>query len=247
MDIKQLHYEFKLECNKIDSNDRPDLLPAEVDAYLNKGIWLWVKARYGSLQPVRGFETDQLRISNLASLHIKSPELQAGITPSSLGNGIYEVNLSNLAYDYFVLTRARVDIAKDGCTSSNDLIKVIETDDRADLRFIKPSYTWRRINARFGKSSDGSLSQSLYLDTGNEFTISTVYIDYIKQPNTVFLGTYDRTNIGLGSSTTAVQCDVHESFHPEIITLARQEFERDINTQLPQLTIQKTKTELINN
>lgn len=248
--ISQLHYEFKLEANKIDSNDRPDLLPAEIDAYLNKAIWLFVKSRYGSTQPLRGFETDQLRISNLASLHVKSPELQPVITPSSLNNGIYEVKLTTptLSYNYLALTRARVNMGKDGCTSSNELIKVVETDDRSDIRFIKPSYTWKRINARFGKSSDGSNNQSLYLDTGNDFTISGVYVDYLKYPNTVFLGGYDRTSIGLGSSTTATECDIDSAFHPEIVSLAVQELTKDLrDPQAYQIIKDKTTSEFINN
>lgn len=250
MTIAQLHHEFKLEANKIDSNDRPDLLPAEIDAYLNKAIWLFVKSRYGSETPKRGFETDQLRISNLASLHVKSPELQPVITPSSLNNGIYEVKLTTptLSYNYLALTRARVNIAKSGCTSTNDLIKVIETDDRANLRFIKPSYTWKRINARFGKSSDGSNNQSLYLDTGSDFTISNVYIDYLKYPNTVYLGSYDRSLIGLTTSNTPVQCDIDSAFHPEIVSLAVQELNRDLrDPQSYQISRDKTTKEFLNN
>lgn len=246
MTITQLHYELGLELNKIDSNDRPDLLPAEKDAYLNRAINRWLIARYGSEQPKRGFETDQLRISNLASLHVKSPELQAAIVPSSLGSGIYEVDLSSLTYPYFVLTRARVDIADNTCTVSKEEVKVVETDDRNNIRFLEPSFTWKRVNARFGKSSNAADTQSLYLDTNNKFTITNVYLDYIKKPNTVFIGTYDRTPIGLGNSTTPVECDIDSSFHPEIVTLARLEVERDLFNQMPQLTISQSQFDKIN-
>lgn len=243
--IQQLHYELKLELNKIDSNDRPDLLPAEIDAYLNRGIWRWFVSRYGSEKPKKGFETNQLRISNLASLHVKSPELQVAITPTSLGSGIYEVKLSSLTYDYFVLTRARTDITKSNCTHSKDTVKIVETDDDNTIRFLKPSFIWKRVNARFGKSSDGTANQSIYFDTGSDFTISSVYLDYIKKPNQVFLGTYDRTNIGLGSALTAVECDIDSNFHYEIVSMARQEIERDIY-QDPKLTIRQTEFDKIN-
>ncbi|GIU70138.1 MAG: hypothetical protein KatS3mg002_1374 [Candidatus Woesearchaeota archaeon] len=246
MTIQQLHYELELEVNKIDSNDRIDLLPAEKDAYLNRAIWIWFKNRYGSEKPKRGFETDQLRISNLASLHIKSPELQPPLTPTLLSNGIYEVKLNNLDYNYFVLTRARADIIKDNCTETQVQVKLVETDDMNEMRFLKPSFKWKRINARFGRSSDKSETQSLYLDTGNDFIISNVYIDYLKQPNIVFIGGYDRTAIGLGNSQTPVQCDIDSSFHSEIVSIARQEVERDLLNQLPQLTINKNQLESIN-
>ena len=97
MRIDQMHYNFELELDRVASNDRPDFMPWEIDEYLNKGISTFVKTRYSVSNKLKvGFETNQKRIDELSSLHIKSPELQPPIVPIDLGNGRYEVRLNNL-------------------------------------------------------------------------------------------------------------------------------------------------------
>ena len=126
MRVDQMHYNFELELDRVAANDRPDFMPWEVDEYLNKGIWRFLKIRYGVFNELRqGFETNQKRISELASLHIKSPELQPEIIPIDLTNGRYELRLDNLGNDisgqffrYLFLTDAVIKISKGNCTKS---------------------------------------------------------------------------------------------------------------------------------
>ena len=246
MSIKEMHYEFEQELDKLSSEDRPDILPAQKDSYLNKAIHIWCKARYGIHQD-RGFETDQERISNLANLHIKSPELQPAIVPI-LTNGIYEVELSttnNLTYQYLFLTRIRAEIKDDTCTKTTDNLKPHQTDDTFNT-FTKPSLKWGRVPVRFGKSSQTSTEQSVYLETDG-FTVEKVYLDYIKTPNTVFSDGYTHINGTLTDSGTlfdinSVNCDIDESFHHEIVSLAVEEVRSDLSdiqgTQLKKLRTQ---------
>lgn len=259
--VDQMHYNFYLELDRVASNDRPDLMPWEVDEYLNKAISLFVKQRFNFQESVkRGFESDTKRIADLASLHIKSPELQPMLVPTHLGNGNYEVRLDDLGrgisgqfFRYLFVTSIKARIRKDDCVKTIDTI-AWQIDDTKTW-FNCPSWKWRRIHTNFGKSSvstppvtptsndtpnftmdltSGSgASQmnineqltSVYFDTTNklgqqEFELIGAYINYIKRPNRVFLGTYNHIDGQSTSSSEPIHCDVDDAFHDEIIRLA---------------------------
>lgn len=138
--IDQMHHEVDLRIDKIASQDRPDLYPNEKDDYLNRSINEFVSERYiVNSKSGSGFETNQKMIDSLRNLHIKSPVPQAVLTPTDLGNGMYELQLSNLTYRYLFLTSAEITI-----TNSSNCTKVIDhknwqIDDTKTL-FTEPSY-----------------------------------------------------------------------------------------------------------
>jgi hypothetical protein len=283
MRIDQMHYNFELELDRVASNDRPDFMPWEIDEYLNKAIWKFVKTRYGINQNKFGFETNQKRIDELSSLHIKSPELQPAVTPINLGNGRWEVRLNSLGnningqfFRYLFLTAAEVVIKKGDCTK-----KIRHTqwqmDDRKTM-FSESSWKWNRILANFGRSTfittpdnnpnnldrpyatsdlivnDGLITEkfnndelrSLYFDATNyegeeQFILESVYINYIKYPNRVFFGGYDHIDKHSINTNDPVHCDIDESFHPEIVRLAVDYAQQDIQDQFGvQLSAKKT-------
>lgn len=159
MKIQQMHYNFKLELDRVDSLDRPDFYPWQVDEYLNKAILLFAKQRYKVDPRIRkGFETDQARISELANLHIKSPGLQPPVAPIKLSDGLYEVRLDDLGNDidgqyfrYMYMTEAYVKARKDGCTKNIGLT-LWQSDDDSTM-YADPSWKWRRCLGQFGRST----------------------------------------------------------------------------------------------
>jgi len=164
--INEMHYEFDLRLDRVASQDRPDFYPNERDAYLQRAITKWVKDRYGVDNPKKtGFETNQERISNLMTLHIKYP-VQPLLTPISAGTGRYELRLSSLAHPYLLLTSARVNIYKDGCTKTIDS-KSWQIDDKKNT-FNEPNFEWGRVLANFGKST---------LVTTNNNELASIYFD----------------------------------------------------------------------
>jgi len=158
MRIEQMHYNFELGLDRVASNDRPDFMPWEIDEYLNNAILLFLKKRYKLDQARKAFEVDQFRMSELANLHIKSPELQPAITPTDLGNGLYEVrlndlgnNINNQYFRYLFLTKAEITITKGTCTKKIR-VNLHQTDDNKTF-FSQPSFDWGEILAMFGKST----------------------------------------------------------------------------------------------
>lgn len=234
--IDEMHYEFDLRLDRVASQDRADFYDNEKDAYLNRAIQAWVKERYGFGYPLggdqpkkAGFETNQERISNLMTLHIKDP-VQPALTPVSLGSGKYEIRLRDLTYPYLFLTSARIVIDKNDCAKTIDH-KEWQIDDRKNT-FNEPNFNWSRVHANFGRSTLVSSANddlySIYFDTTDyagvpQFSITSVQLNYIKQPDRVCLGTYihidDKVTVAPATSAL-VNCDIHKNFHDEIVDKA---------------------------
>jgi len=133
-------------------------MPWEIDEYLNNAIWRFLKERYIINPNKSGFEINQLRISELSNLHIKSPELQPSVTPINLNNGVYEVplnllgsNINGQYFRYLFLTKAEVTISKNNCTSKVR-VKLYQTDDNKNT-FEEPDFEWGIVHGNFGKSN----------------------------------------------------------------------------------------------
>lgn len=67
--------------------------------------------------------------------------------------------------------------------------------------------------------------QSLYLDTTNvdgvsQFDVVNACISYIKYPNRVFIGGYDHIDKQSDNTNDAIQCDIDEAFHQDIVDIA---------------------------
>ena len=60
MDVGEMHYEFKLKLNKVDSLDYNNFLVPEIDWYLNEAQNIFIKTRYsGNNSRATGFEASQ--------------------------------------------------------------------------------------------------------------------------------------------------------------------------------------------
>lgn len=165
MRIEQMHYNFELGIDRVASNDRPDFMPWEIDEHLNNAIYKFLKDRYRINDQQEAFEINQYRLSELSNLHIKSPELQPAIIPTSLGNGKYEVRLDNLGnningqyFRYLFLTKAEITIQKGTCTKKTRL-KLYQSDDNKTY-YDQPDWDWSVIHGQFGKSNFITLPES---------------------------------------------------------------------------------------
>lgn len=234
--IDEMHYRFNLGVDRVASQDRPDFYPNEIDNYLNRAIEVFVKDRYGLNNRKDGFETNQERISNLMTLHIKCPGPQPPLRPTEISNGIYELSLSLLRYRYLFLTSAKLVIEQDDCEKTIDYT-AWQIDDSKNL-YNEPSFVWSRVHANFGRSTAASTSNidlpSIYFDTldktgEKKFNIKHVYVNYIKRPDRVCLGTYKHIDdLSPSAVTTITHCDIDDSFHQEIVNIAVTLAEADV-------------------
>lgn len=102
--IEEMHYDFRLKCDRVDSLSQQDFNPAEIDWFLNEAQELVIKNKYSINNVYRaGLEHTQKRIDDLSSILIKYPE-QPDIEPV-IEDGIAELELSRLKYPYLHLVR----------------------------------------------------------------------------------------------------------------------------------------------
>lgn len=236
--IKEMHYDFKIKSDKIDSLKNRNFLPAEIDWLLNLAIQNFVDNKYDD------FETKQDLIDQLSTLTVKSPtSIQPGVSVITAATGVYEMKLEDLEYPYLHLVRLNALATKTGC--SNKVMKGNEvTHDTLDKVLLSPfegpNFNWLNLPYVFGKSSNTDYNSSIYLYTNGEFGISEVYPEYLRIPKQVFYGGYTSLNQIYTPSDTPVDCDLPPAFHRRIVDIAVAEASDYINKpDFPQ-KLQKT-------
>lgn len=227
MSPQEAHYEFKLRADKLDGLDVRELRPNIIDWMLNIGYTLYLD------KTADQFEVNQEVTDILSPLSIVSPDLQPGLTPSSWAEG-YKVDLDDLEYTYYRITRVEADITKDNCTDRAEVFTYRQNkfNDVKRSSFYKPSFIWREVPAFFGGDTDSYLY--LYTpdnSTDEDFEVTKVYLSYIKKPAQVWIGTYDYydtldntgTLIYNSATDSPVGFEVGDEATREIIQLAVQE------------------------
>lgn len=178
MKVAEMHYEFNVLSQTSDSLKNASFEPYEIDNYLNKAIIEFIKDNYSFNYSIRkGFETDQVRISKLSSLLVKSPELQGAIAPVDLGNGLYELNLDSLGnnltgnndyvrYMFYVDGYANcLKICNNVSTNKKIKLYIYRHDELSNF-YNQSSWYWGKLKASFGKSKTKAFS-SLDIESNN--------------------------------------------------------------------------------
>lgn len=232
MNIQELHYSFDLKVDKIDSLDVDSFNPAQKDWILNYAQDVLVKQRYGLTNNKQyGFEAITKRRDDLRSLHKKQFE----IIPVLFSTNLYEAPLNlitnpkNLVQEknYWFCTRLRADIKKGACIKNVEVFEAQTDDLNSGLKynFYKPSFKWGRVSATFNDDTfdfenPDDILGSVFLHTDG-FSVEKVYIDYVKKPNKMWLGTYNTLD---GNNVVGVnppiQCELPDHIHEELTTLA---------------------------
>lgn len=235
--IRELHYQFKLNIDRVDSLSNPDFNVAEIDWLLNEAQLVFIKQRMNpsSNPKQRGFEQSQKRIDDLGTLVIKFPA-QAGITPQNPSNGVYELPLQNLAFPYLYLVSAWVEAeVTPGCTKKIPLKFTQHDDYRYALEDPFNSAGEEFIPYNIGRASNSS-AEALYIYSN--YPVSKVYIEYVKYPQRVSFGTYTYLD---GVVYPEQTLETSPATHPEIVDIACTL--AGLNTQNPEyIQLRQTKS-----
>mgnify|MGYP001096709301 CR=1 FL=1 len=240
MRIQEMHYDVRFKLDKIDSNQKRNFIPAQIDWALNEGQWLWLKDAYGLTDRNRpkpsGFENTEQLIQDLKALHIKSPEQQAALTATTIDSTTYGVSLENLTFEHLFTTRIRARITKNGCSKVVG-VKIEQTDDLNDALvdpFNRPNFKFGKVVGVYGSTVSAITSVNHFQGNGTLYiytdgsTVDEVYIDYIKYPNRMWFGSYDLTSdlspksvsntyIYQAGVDNPVHCELNSHVHNEIV------------------------------
>lgn len=213
--VKELHYQFKINMDRIDSASNPDFKPWEIDWFLTEAQLMFIKQRMSSTSnPKRkGFEQSQKRIDDLGALVIKFPK-QVGIVPTEVSPGIFELSVADFTFSYMYLVDGFVDATIGNCTRRVPL-RFTQHDDY--LNALKdPFYAGHEefIPYNIGRGSSNGV-ESIYMYSS--YPITMVYPEYIKMPAKVSIGSYKYLD---GITYPEHTLETSAPTHTEIVDLA---------------------------
>lgn len=211
MTIQEMHYQFVLRANKVDSLFNKEFTPQERDIFLNEAIIAFVNRTYnGTNTKGLSFEETQEMVDEIKTLIVHSPIDQPWVAPQFSNGNMYYVDLDSLKYEYLHLIRVEADI--NSCTEIIN-VNMVQYDDLTYTltnSLTKPNAQWKRV---VGVLANDKLV--LYADS--TFKIESVAPSYIKYPAKVSLGGYEDIN---GVTSVLTDCDLPENTHNKIIDLA---------------------------
>lgn len=213
MNIKEMHYDFKMKINKVDSQQYRNLRVPEIDWKINEAIKLFTKIVAEPKSATRlGFELSQSLIDTVRTLVTDSANLVLVEEKTNF-------SVFTLPTDYFAYVSAsEVELEKGSCTVLAEKVIIRQHDDDfQSSEFDKSNFLWREVNARF-------FSRGLKVFSSEDFSVKSFEMDYIKIPLAVNNcesypgGTY--TTLAGNVLTTNVDCDLPTMCHGEVIDLA---------------------------
>lgn len=223
MTVQEMHYDFKMKLNKIDSEQYRNLLVPEVDWLLNEAQEFFIKSvAFPRVPNHLGFETTQRTIDDIRSIVIENEVLRID-TDSSDSNptGSYgKQKVFTLPNNYLFFISAKVRVTKPQCGSKEVQLLIKQHDDKfEESPFDNSSFEWGDINATFD-------SKGLRVYSDGTFDIENVKLNYIKQPAYIHNAadfkpskSYKISSEGI-TLTDRQNCELPIQTHREIVDIA---------------------------
>lgn len=225
MTIEEMHYDFKMKLNKIDSQQFRNFLIPEVDWLLNEAQELFIKmVAEPRLSFHLGFEKSQRNTDDIKMLvNEESIKPYQGVIIERVG---YRCQYYLLPEDYMFFIRALVYGEIGNCKKVPCVVKIKQHDDSNHISpFDKSSIIWREVNGMF---IEGFLELELPDQKDEENSnLKDLYLTYIRTPKYMHFaqgieggGGY-QLNSDEGSLLQGKQdCELSPHTHREIVDIA---------------------------
>lgn len=234
MTIEEMHYDFKVKFNKVDSQNNRNLLIPEIDWLLNEAQEIFVKAIAEPRLPnsYLGFETSQRTIDDIRTIVV--PDVERTVTN----------NVASLPDNYWFFVKATATMTRGtspNVQTAEAIVFIRQQDDLFEISdFDKSSFEWRTVNAVFNTNGIKVFT--------NGFTVTKLSITYLKKLDYIHNatkfpgGTYNLPS-GVALSGTK-NCELPPHTHREIVDIAV--MLASGNLQLPDYNIKKDKINNVN-
>jgi hypothetical protein len=218
MTLSDFHIEFKVALDKLDSSAYPDILPEEIDLFLNEAQERFIKTRYGINNLYKeGFEEIQKRTDDLRTLVVTNYAPVSAVTTET---NTYKADFSTLysdeaqttnvtateSYQFYLRGRSRV--VKTGCTSTYTSVNLVRQGELEKI--ILDPFNSPKLNSPVAYFERGII----YLVTDGSFTIDRFKITYIKRARKIQYGSIYPTPIA------DVTCELPDHTHKELVQIA---------------------------
>jgi len=202
MTIANMHIAVKLGLDKSAKLELPAFEPEEIDLWLNDAIRKFVKTRYsGTNAKGKSFEETQKRIDDLRSIVVFDTLTSSSSTEYT---NAYTVDLPA---DYWFSVSEEVAIVVSG-VSTNPRIGVTQVSLDEYTQKLADPFSEHILHYSTAKPLRFIKEDTIVLTSDGNYTIPTVYLTYLKKPAEVQV------------TATAVDCDLPEHTHDEIVKLA---------------------------
>lgn len=216
MTVAEMHQEFKIGLDKVDSLSYPNFLPEEIDILLNQAQEKFVKQRaYGNNPRRLGLEETQKRLDDLKNIISNFESVTFTSNSSNKPNGVF-VALPD-TYMFAIEEEASINYTDCNGKVANKRIDVVPTThDRYNKvkrdPFHKPTdVEIHRLGYELNTSGN---TQTFELITGDNNTITNYYLRYLKTPISIKYGTQYPV------PSADVNCELSDHTHREIIAMA---------------------------
>lgn len=223
MTIEEMHYDFKMKLNKIDSQQFRNFLIPEVDWLLNEAQELFIKmVAEPRLSFHLGFEKSQRNTDDIKMLVREETIIDNKKILEKVG---YRYKEYELPENYMFFIRALVYGQTGSCKNVPCVVKIKQHDDSNHISpFDKSSIVWREINGMF-------IGNKLELELPNiseepESDLGDTQLTYLRRPKYMHYakGTGEngyKLNEDEKSLLTGKQnCELSPHTHREIVDIA---------------------------
>ena len=239
MNIREMHFDFKMKFNKLNSHKEKSFQVLEIDWLLNEGQDVFIKKRLeSSLYKKSGFEFNQSITEDLSKLFTNvSKDINTTSSASSFYTSDHKEALLKYPTDYLHYINSLVTVENSDKKTKVLNIKVRQHEDEfKDSPFDSTSFKWKSMNTVFNSSG-----LKYYGEEGIKF--KKVVLNYIRKPVRLQAGGLQNyQSLDSKSITTDVDCELSSHTHSEIVDisvfLASSQYEnKDYNIKLNKLKI----------
>lgn len=237
MTIAEMHLEFKIFRDAVDSNAYPEMLDEEIDIFLNEAMDRLVKTRYNKNNLYKkGFEEIQKRTDDLKELVVsKFLKVEKSTNYESTGKTVYKAGLNTileLIGQTNTITGPFYNEETHTNISENEYMFYIKSSVKSckeDINNTDNCCKWKSLNLTqqddlytiekdpFNKPSSSNPvgffeNGELYIWTENSGVIKNVLLTFIKKPLRMRLNAVDTKPV--------TNCELNEHMHKEIVQIA---------------------------
>lgn len=210
MTIAEMHTAFKRELDKTDSLQYPSFIATEIDYFLNKAIYKFIKTRYSGLN-IKGdsFEETQKRIDDLRTLvrEVTVPCTSSNaIKPNGyiLTSGFGNAAFTGASYWLSLGEEVLINITATDTDKRQGVTEVTANEYRF---YIDNPFSEHILHYNCAKPLRLFYNNTIEFVTDGQYSVKSAYIRYIKEPTAVSL-------------SGNVSCELPNITHDEIVMLA---------------------------
>lgn len=210
MTVENMHFDFKIKLNKLDSARNRNLLPQEIDWVLNEALGIFINQKCNSK-----------KYSDLEELMVINRSCSVAIF--NVSENLYKADFSTLtpSYMHYISGHAYLNKTDNICSTEDRYadLYIKELHQRTQFTaFEDSSYEWQEVACSFiNTSGNANIAGGLLLYTDGTFTIKNLVLNYIRTPKRIAIATYSLPD---GSTVTRQDCELSEVFHNQIVDLA---------------------------